>query len=77
VNDYTGYAEKPKYGYQVDGAGFGIVKEQAEISFKAGIKEAVEWIKKHELIEPDKDSLTRFEPFYQIEAKELKELGID
>ncbi len=44
---------------------------------KAGIKEVVEWVRSHQLIEPDKDSITRFEPFYQIEEKELKEWGIE
>ena len=34
----------------------------------------VKWIKSHQLIEPDKDSVTRFAPFYQIEKKELSEL---
>ncbi len=43
---------------------------------QAGIKEVVEWIESHPLIEPDKNSLTRFEPFYQIEQSKLKELGI-
>ena len=37
-----------------------------------GIKEVVEWIETHQLIKPDKDSLTRFEPFYQIGEKELR-----
>ncbi len=40
------------------------------------ISNMVEWVKTHQLIEPDNDSLTRFEPFYQIELRELKELGI-
>ncbi len=69
-----------------------MVKAQAEISFKAGFREAlatvvatreydegkkagrkevVDWICSHQLIAPDKNSLTRFEPFYQIESKEL------
>ncbi len=41
-----------------------------------GIKEVVEWIESHPLIEPHEDSLTRFEPFYQIEKRELKEWSI-
>jgi len=49
-----------------------LCEAQAEISFKAGLREVVEWIKEHQLIEPDKDSLTRFEPFYQIEEAQLK-----
>ena len=42
---------------------------------RAGIKEVVRWIKSHQLIKPDKDSITRFEPFYQIEKAKLKEWG--
>lgn len=45
----------------------------AHINQMAGITVAIDWIKLHTLIEPDKDSLTRFEPYYMIEAKELKE----
>jgi hypothetical protein len=33
----------------------------------------IDWLKVHPLVEPDKDSLTRFEPYYMIEAKELKD----
>ena len=50
--------------------------EFARACIKAGIKEAVGWIKSHQLIKPDDDSVTRFEPFYQIEEAELKEWGI-
>jgi len=53
------------------------LKAQAEISFKAGIKEVIEWIKKHELTSPDDNSITRFYPFYYIEERELKEWGIE
>ena len=53
-----------------------VLERQAEISFKAGIKEVVEWIRTHQLIKPDDDSITRFEPFYQIEEAKLKEWGI-
>ncbi len=74
-----------------------LLEQQAEISFKAGykhalegavmngafdsikklgIKEVVGWIKSHQLIEPDKNSLSRFEPFYQIEQEKLKEWDI-
>ncbi len=44
---------------------------------KEGRKEVVEWIKSHPLIEPDDDSITRFEPFYQIEESKLEEWGIN
>ena len=54
-------------------------QQQSEISFKVGklqgIKEVVEWIRKHHLVEPDKNSLTRFSPFYQVTQEELKEWG--
>jgi hypothetical protein len=37
------------------------------------VKELIEWIEAHELISPDNDSCTRFEPYYHIEKKELEE----
>jgi len=40
---------------------------------RAGIKEVIEWVKKHELTSPRENSITRFYPFYQIEERELKE----
>jgi len=43
---------------------------------KAGREEVVEWIKEHQLIAPNESSITRFEPFYQIEEIELKEWGL-
>lgn len=58
------------YGYYCDwvcGA------RSAWANYQAGIKEVVSWIKKHDLIKPDKESMTQFESFYQIEAKELEE----
>lgn len=42
---------------------------------REGMREVVEWIKTHTLIEPDKDSLTQFEPFYQVTEAFLKEKG--
>jgi hypothetical protein len=42
--------------------------EQIEVR---GRGNAVAWIRSHELIKPDKDSLTRFEPYYHIEEREL------
>lgn len=54
-----------------------VAREQDEISFKVGIKEVVEWIRSHQLIEPDEDSITRFEPFYQIAETNLKNWGIE
>ena len=45
--------------------------------FKEGIREVVEWIKSHQLIEPDDNSITRFSPFYQIEKAKLKEWGME
>ena len=45
---------------------------QAKISYKKGIEEVVAWIRSHQLIEPSDDSVTRFEPFYQIEQAKLK-----
>ena len=62
------------YGYYCDIA---CEKRSAWLNYRAGIKEVVEWIRSHQLIKPDDDSLTRFEPFYQIEEAELKEWGIE
>ncbi|MFH1231240.1 MAG: hypothetical protein V1709_07055 [Planctomycetota bacterium] len=39
---------------------------------REGTREMVKWIESHSLIKPNKDSLTKFEPFYQIEQRELK-----
>ena len=44
--------------------------------YQGGIKEIVEWIESHPLIKPDENSITQFEPFYQIEQAKLKEFGI-
>lgn len=52
-------------------------KRSQWLNYQAGIREVVEWIESHQLIEPSKDSLTRFEPFYQIEQVKLKEWGIE
>lgn len=51
--------------------------EGYDAGYKASIKEVLDWVCSHQLISPDDDSLTRFEPFYQIEEKELKEWGIE
>ena len=48
-------------------------KRSTWLNYMVGIKEVVEWIETHTLISPDKDSLTQFEPFYQIERTELRE----
>lgn len=40
-------------------------------------KDMVEWIREHELIKPDENSVTQFYPFYQIEERELEELELD
>lgn len=53
-----------------------ILKGSVAMARLAGIKKMVEWIKSHQLIEPDKNSLTRFKPFYQIEQSKLKEWGV-
>lgn len=45
----------------------------AEECKQQGRREVVEWVKTHSLIAPDKNSITRFEPFYQITQVELKE----
>jgi hypothetical protein len=52
-----------------------VAKAQAEISYKAGKQSILDFIRHHTLIKPDKNSITRYEPFYQITEKELKELG--
>jgi len=51
------------------------VPNQRYQDFQAGIKEVVEWIRKHQLVQPDNNSITQFYPFYQIEERELKEWG--
>jgi hypothetical protein len=58
------------YGYLCD---LHCGKHSAYLNHQEGVKEVIDWIKTHQLIEPDKDSLTKFEPYYMIEAKELKE----
>ncbi len=58
------------YGYFCDIA---CGKRTAWQNYQAGIKEVVKWIESHQLIKPDKNSITRFEPFYQIKEVELKE----
>jgi len=60
------------YGYYCDIACGGY---SAWLNYREGIKEAVARIRSHQLIKPDGDSITRFEPFYQIEEAELKEWG--
>lgn len=52
-------------------------KQQAEISFKVGIKEVVGKIKKTRLVSPNPESITQFEPFYIVAVSQLKEWGID
>lgn len=49
-------------------------REQAvfEDGIRAGRKEVIEWLTGHELIKPEADSLTQFEPFYQITQKEVE-----
>ena len=63
----------PQHGYPLpcDKCGLG----QFELGKQAGIKEVVEWIRKHQLVQPDNNSITQFYPFYQIEERELKEWG--
>lgn len=57
------------------------MSEMRRVAFERGRlegrKEVVKWIKEHPLIAPDENSLTKFEPFYQIEHAELKKWGID
>ncbi len=57
-----------------------VAREQAGISFKAGIKEVVEWLGCHYVVKPDKDSLTQFVPYYMISVSDiqskLKEWGL-
>ena len=43
-----------------------------ETAYQAGAKDTIRWIESHPLIKPDENSITRFEPFYQIEQKELE-----
>ena len=50
-----------------------ILKDSVALAELSGKEEVMEWIETHQLIEPAKDSITRFEPFYQIEKAKLKE----
>jgi len=43
-----------------------------QLGRQEGRQEVIDWIRAHPLIAPDKNSLTRFEPFYQIEEAELR-----
>ena len=49
-------------------------KATSYASYQWGFKSAIKWIRSHQLIKPDEDSITRFEPFYQIEEGELESL---
>ena len=40
--------------------------------YQLGVKTFIAWIRTHQLIKPDANSLTRFEPFYQVEERELR-----
>lgn len=60
----------PQHGYPLPCAKCGLWLDKQAI---AGI---IDWIEKHELIKPDENSLTQFEPYYHIESKELKALKI-
>ncbi len=53
-----------------------LLGERDDEMCEKGRREVTKWIRSHKLIEPDKDSLTRFEPFYQIEESELRKIGI-
>ena len=54
-----------------------VAREQAEISFKAGIKEVVEWIEKRSSLSPGRCSVAMtYESRLEWQAK-LKEWGID
>ena len=46
-------------------------KATAYANYQWGIESVISWIRGHDLIKPDGNSLTRFEPFYQIEEREL------
>jgi len=50
-----------------------LTKVEAEAVIDLGIYEVIEWIKKHQLVEPDSNSITQFHPFYQIKERELEE----
>ena len=54
-----------------------ILKAQAEISFKAGIQEVVEWIKQYSLIDPtDPTQYKSFRMNHSDWQAKLKEWGI-
>jgi len=48
--------------------------EQARLE---GIREVVEWIQSHRLVEPDPDSISMFAPYYHIEQAQLEEWRIE
>lgn len=72
----------PQHGYPLPcyKCGMPLTQIQQKEVYQAGIKEVVEWVQSHTLIKPNKDSLTKFTPFYQIEEQELgkkcKEWGV-
>ena len=43
-----------------------------EAVYKGGMRKVIEFIEEHELIRPDKDSLTQFYPYHIIAQKELE-----
>ena len=47
-------------------------KATAYANYQWGVKSVFAWIRSHDLIKPDKDSLTRFEPFYQINESDIE-----
>jgi len=51
-------------------------KATAYANYQWGVKTMMAWIRTHQIIKPDDDSLTRFEPFYQIEERELCEWSV-
>lgn len=62
--------QRDEYGYLCD---LSCGKRTAWANYQAGMLDVVGMIKSHTLIKPDENSITQFEPFYQIEQSELKE----
>jgi len=47
-------------------------KATAYANYQWGVKSVLLWIRRHDLIKPDDNSITRFEPFYQIEESDIE-----
>ena len=55
-------------------------KHTGHENYQAGIREVVRYVGSHFVVRPDKDSITRFEPYYMIAVSDvegkIKEWGL-